>query len=148
MWAPRDMMIALGLMVALPNILGHGTLTVPVSRALRVSAGNASLPNGVALSGTCRVGACEWYTQKTVIPGPTTNCDAHYRTMGVACGHTSPSDFPCTPGHAVPWCAPGTAPVARGSSIAVARSASIASEPGVWEHPRSRELCLEDPGNG
>lgn len=33
------------------------------------------------------------------------------RTMGVNCGDTNPTDFPCTEGAGVPWCAPGTAEV-------------------------------------
>lgn len=92
-------------------VRGHGTMTEPMSRALRAAHGNVSRSSALNLSGSCTGGACEWYTQRTVIPGPTTNCDARFRTMGVACGSASPPDFPCTPGHAVPWCAPGTAPV-------------------------------------
>eukprot|EP01043_Picozoa_sp_COSAG02_P017948 COSAG02_NODE_825_length_16730_cov_58.738260_12_plen_291_part_00 len=88
----------------------HGTLTVPMSRALQY-ASNSTRAQAEALSGNCERGACEWYQQDTVIPGETTNCDLMYRTMGVACGSKSPIDYPCTPGSAVPWCAPGSAPV-------------------------------------
>ena len=88
----------------------HGTLTQPMSRALRF-ASNTTRAHAEALAGNCERGACEWYQQDTVIPGDTTNCEPAHRTMGVACGSTSPVDYPCTPGRAVPWCAPGTAPV-------------------------------------
>ena len=88
----------------------HGTLTQPMSRALRF-ASNTTRAHAEALAGNCERGACEWYQQDTVIPGETTNCEPAHRTMGVACGSTSPVDYPCTPGRAVPWCAPGTAPV-------------------------------------
>jgi hypothetical protein len=88
----------------------HGTLTLPMSRALQF-ASNRTRAQAEALAGNCERGACEWYQQDTVIPGVTTNCDPRYRTMGVACGSKRPIDYPCTPGNAVPWCAPGSAPV-------------------------------------
>lgn len=87
----------------------HGTLTKPISRALRFASNGSTA--GEPLSGNCARGACEWYQQATVCPGATTNCDPMYRTMGVHCGSVAPVDYPCTPGHQVPWCAPGTAPV-------------------------------------
>lgn len=87
----------------------HGVLTMPISRSLRIAT-NAT--DGRPFAGECPGGtACTWYNQKVIIPGKTTNCDKRMRTMGVTCGDTSPTDFPCTEGHAVPWCAPGTAPV-------------------------------------
>jgi hypothetical protein len=87
----------------------HGVLTVPISRSLRLAT-NAS--DGRQFAGECPGGtACTWYNQRVVIPGETTNCDRAYRTMGVACGDENPIDFPCVAGAAVPWCAPGTAPV-------------------------------------
>eukprot|EP00039_Didymoeca_costata_P017990 m.331659 g.331659 ORF g.331659 m.331659 type:complete len:497 (+) comp16775_c0_seq1:97-1587(+) len=89
--------------------MGHGMLTKPISRALR-DATNVS-GTGLQFAGMCPDGACEWYTQWTVIPGQKTNCNPAFRTMGVNCSSTSPIDFPCAEGRAVPWCAPGTAPV-------------------------------------
>ena len=68
--------------------------------------------DGLQFAGECPGGtACQWYTQRTTIPGDVTNCDESLRTMGVNCGDTNPTDFPCTAGQSVPWCAPGTAPV-------------------------------------
>eukprot|EP00937_MAST-01D_sp_MAST-1D-sp2_P002778 g2778.t1 len=37
--------------------------------------------------------------------------------MGVNCGDRNPTDFVCTPGAQVPWCAPGTAPVQSACGI-------------------------------
>ena len=50
------------------------------------------------------------------MPGKTTNCEPNFRTMGVSCAAApkpgGPVDYPCLPaGQAVPWCAPGSAPV-------------------------------------
>eukprot|EP00041_Stephanoeca_diplocostata_P012866 m.217264 g.217264 ORF g.217264 m.217264 type:complete len:499 (+) comp19119_c0_seq1:332-1828(+) len=91
----------------------HGILTIPISRALR-AATNAT-KTGVQYSGQCPDHTCEWYTQWTTIPDdqPVTNCDPKYRTMGVNCSSKAPgiTDWPCSKGLAVPWCAPGTAPV-------------------------------------
>jgi hypothetical protein len=90
----------------------HGTMTVPASRALRAANGNnLSAAEAIGRSGSCRSGECEWYTQRTVVTGAATNCDIRHRTMGVACGAANPVDFSCTAGQAVPWCAPGSAPV-------------------------------------
>lgn len=100
---------AAGLAVLAPTADAHGVLTVPISRSLRIAT-NAT--DGRMFAGECPGGtACTWYNQKVVIPGETTNCDMRMRTMGVTCGDESPTDFPCTEGHAVPWCAPGSAPV-------------------------------------
>jgi len=90
------------------GVSGHGMLTKPISRALFYATNDTE---GLKYGGGCPGDACTWYTQRTVIPGNVTNCNATLRTMGVNCGDKNPSDFPCTPGHAVPWCAPGTAPV-------------------------------------
>lgn len=59
------------------------------------------------------------YTQTTVIPGETTNCDPVMRTMGVSCASKAPGpiDYPCVLGAAAPWCAPGTAPVKSGCGV-------------------------------
>lgn len=74
--------------------------------------------NGMQFAGECPGGsACQWYTQKTTTPGEVTNCDAAMRTMGVNCGDENPTDFPCTAGAAVPWCAPGSAQVASPCGI-------------------------------
>jgi hypothetical protein len=95
---------------------GHGVMTRPISRSLRLAT-NATI-EGNSFAGECPGGtACTWYNQKTIIPGNATNCDRRMRTMGVACGDANPVDFPCTPGHAVPWCAPGTAPVRSACGI-------------------------------
>lgn len=58
---------------------------------------------GYKHSGDCPEKACEWYTQWTTIPATaaTTNCDPQMRTMGVNCGDTSPTDYPCSSGIAV-----------------------------------------------
>lgn len=95
-------------LLLLPGVWGHGMLTKPVSRALFYATNDT---NGLTYSGGCPDAACTWYTQKTVIPGNVTNCNATLRTMSVNCGDKNPTDFPCTPGHSTPWCAPGTAPV-------------------------------------
>lgn len=107
----RGTLVAFAALVTRPMTASHGTLTHPMSRALRFADGGADSAQSEALAGNCNAGACEWYQQKTVCPGAATNCDPAFRTMGVHCGSASPSDYPCTPGHAVPWCAPGTAPV-------------------------------------
>ena len=97
------------------NMLNHSADTaatlMPSRSALRF-ASNITHAHAEALSGNCERGACEWYQQDTTIPGETTNCDPRFRTMGVACGSQSPVDYPCTPGAAAPWCAPGSARVA------------------------------------
>jgi len=94
---------------ALATVSGHGVLTKPISRALSIAT-NAT--DGLRFAGECPGGtACTWYNQYTMIPGKTTNCDKRMRTMGVNCGDKNPTDFPCTAGVAVPWCAPGSAPV-------------------------------------
>ena len=107
----RGALAALALATRPMTTNSHGTLTQPMSRALRFADGGAASAHAEALAGNCNAGACEWYQQKTTCPGAATNCDPAFRTMGVHCGSASPSDYPCTPGHAVPWCAPGTAPV-------------------------------------
>lgn len=88
-------------------------LTRPISRALRVAISNNTITNGVGFSGGCPGDACTWYTQNTRLPPSTqvTNCNRTMRTMGVSCGDHNPSDYPCTPNAAVPWCAPGYAQV-------------------------------------
>lgn len=83
-------------------------MTRPASRAL-VTATNST--DGVSFGGSCPGAACTWYSQD-VTTDTTTNCDPKTRTMGVDCSNkVNPTDFPCTPGNGVPWCAPGTAPV-------------------------------------
>ena len=97
-------MRALVLIAIAPAVRGHGTLLRPVSRAVHLSKNFSA--------GACSHHSCEWYSQATVIPGKTTNCDRQMRTMGAGCdGGAAAPDFPCPPGAAVPWCAPGTAPV-------------------------------------
>ena len=98
--APR---LFLSLMFALhiaPAVLGHGVLVSPISRALRAASNST---DGIPFGGSCPGFACEWYTQQATIPPHqrTTICDPSLRTMGVHC--SSPNDFPCTPGEAVPW---------------------------------------------
>ena len=100
----------------LRGVDAHGVMTRPISRSLRLAT-NVTV-EGSQFAGECPGGtACTWYNQKTVIPGSTTNCDKRMRTMGVVCGDADPPDFPCTKGHAVPWCAPGTAPVRSSCGI-------------------------------
>ena len=92
---------------------GHGALVLPVSRAISFEHGN--ITSGIQFAGSCPGVACLWYTQGTVLPAGqnATICDPRLRTYGVSCETPSPpGDYPCTPGKAVPWCAPGTAPVA------------------------------------
>jgi hypothetical protein len=93
------------LMVAhVTTTTGHGTLTLPMSYALRYDrTTHASNKTDVPESGTCGTGACEWYSQATTIVGPTTNCDPKTRTMGVHCDSKSPVDYPCTAGAGAPW---------------------------------------------
>lgn len=87
----------------------HGVLSKPASRAIQFQ---QNTTNGMKFGGSCPAHACEWYTQDTVLPlhQKTTICDPLLRTYGVHC--KSAVDYPCTHGEAVPWCAPGTAPVA------------------------------------
>eukprot|EP00051_Salpingoeca_urceolata_P026278 m.476717 g.476717 ORF g.476717 m.476717 type:complete len:496 (+) comp20624_c0_seq1:318-1805(+) len=82
-------------------VSGHGMLLRPVSRF----AMNA--PRGINSSF-----AFKWYTQRARVD-KVTNCDKTYRTLGVSCDSKAPGavDWPCTPGAAVPWCAPGSAAV-------------------------------------
>ena len=47
-------------LAALVTVSGHGTLTLPMSRALRF-ASNITHAHAEALSGNCERGACEWY---------------------------------------------------------------------------------------
>ena len=94
---------------------GHGVLLKPISRSLFLM---TNTTDGLQFAGECPGGiACQWYTQRTTIPGEATNCDEELRTMGVNCGDDNPTDFPCTSGQAVPWCAPGTAPVESACGI-------------------------------
>jgi len=99
---------AVTLAVCVNQAESHGMLTKPISRALRAATGST---NGLQFAGECPGHACEWYTQKTVSVGKATNCDPKARTMGVSCDMPGRVDWPCTPGQAVPWCAPGTAAV-------------------------------------
>eukprot|EP01062_Namystynia_karyoxenos_P070416 TRINITY_DN657_c0_g1_i1.p2 TRINITY_DN657_c0_g1~~TRINITY_DN657_c0_g1_i1.p2 ORF type:complete len:489 (+),score=163.50 TRINITY_DN657_c0_g1_i1:96-1562(+) len=106
------MLRAVALLAAAGGAAGHGVLVTPISRALQLFVNGS---DGLAVAGNCPGHiSCVWYTQDTVVPKgqPTTVCDKRLRTMGVTCNDPPPGDFPCTPGAAVPWCAPGTAPVA------------------------------------
>ena len=98
-------------LLLLVGATAHGTLTIPMSRALRASSSGAG-STGVALAGGCPSSSCQWYTQRTVTQN-TTNCRRSDRTMGVSCASESnPIDYPCTPSNqGVPWCSPGAAPV-------------------------------------
>ena len=112
------MKLALLLASVVATATGHGTLTVPESFALHYDrVQKISNRTDVQESGDCGTGACEWYTQDTVIPGAATNCDPRTRTMGVHCGSAAPVDYPCTAGAAAPWCAPGAAPVLSGCGV-------------------------------
>ena len=106
--------LALGLLASPESwVDAHGVLIKPISRALRLATGNET--EGIAIGGACPGYSCEWYTQGSTLPQaqPTTICDPALRTQGVSCASKPPGpvDFPCTPGAAVPWCAPGRAPV-------------------------------------
>eukprot|EP01065_Artemidia_motanka_P046011 TRINITY_DN6869_c0_g2_i1.p1 TRINITY_DN6869_c0_g2~~TRINITY_DN6869_c0_g2_i1.p1 ORF type:complete len:491 (+),score=178.34 TRINITY_DN6869_c0_g2_i1:64-1536(+) len=111
----------------LPAVAGHGVLVMPISRAARIITNST---NGLQEAGNCIGGrTCLWYTQGTTIPAgqKTTVCDKRLRTLGVDCSTPSPpGDFPCTPGAAVPWCAPGTAPVASPCGVWAGGAAPLA----------------------
>ena len=104
------------LVLTLPLVDAHGTLTVPISRALRAAGKTEMLratpPSGISQAGGCPSSSCQWYTQRTTT-NSTTNCDPAHRTMGVSCASKSnPIDYPCSPSNdGVPWCYPGAAPV-------------------------------------
>merc|ERR1719469_973333 len=111
----RFAMKVVAVLSAAELVSGHGVMTMPISRSLRFAT-NAS--DGMQFAGECPGGeACTWYNQKVVIPGNVTNCNRSLRTMGVSCGDENPGDFVCTPGAAVPWCAPGSAPVRSACGI-------------------------------
>eukprot|EP01065_Artemidia_motanka_P001291 TRINITY_DN1059_c0_g1_i1.p2 TRINITY_DN1059_c0_g1~~TRINITY_DN1059_c0_g1_i1.p2 ORF type:complete len:496 (+),score=191.29 TRINITY_DN1059_c0_g1_i1:68-1555(+) len=105
----------------------HGVLVRPISRAARII---ANTTDGVSFGGSCPGGrACLWYTQGTVVPAgqKRTVCGKGLRTLGVDCDTPSPpGDFPCTPGAAVPWCAPGTAPVVSPCGVWAGGAAPLA----------------------
>jgi len=90
---------------------GHAIMLEPLARSAQQMVGHAH--SGIAMAGDCTNVSCAWYQQQAYLPknGTVTNCDIRMRTLGVTCGATNPTDFPCIGPMKAPWCAPGTTPV-------------------------------------
>lgn len=101
------------LLLTLPFVYSHASLTLPVSTRHGGSIENA---------GNCSVEpyfSCLWFTQITTIPGNATVNDPQFRTYNIDVdkGEHDWSRF-------YPWRAPGTAPV-RGSGCGVAGGSDV-----------------------